>query len=295
MFSVVIPLYNKELSINNTIQSVLNQTFQDYEIVIVNDGSTDNSLEVVKQINDSRIRIINKPNGGVSSARNRGIKESNFEWIAFLDGDDLWEKDHLEEVVKMMQVYPNEKVYVTSFKYSDGRQMFKHPRSSNIFKIENYFKEALNENLICSIIVVIHKDCFETSGVFNEQLNRGEDLDLWARLARNFDIVKSNKVTAIYRVDAENRSNHTFDLIKNRVYYFEFNSELSQEEINYYKNELIKRLKELLRRRDFAKFLKLKNKFSKEISYGDIIKSLGVFRRFLNVYHKRTKSQQIQR
>jgi len=76
MFSVVIPLYNKELSIGNTIQSVLNQTCQDYEIIIVNDGSTDNSLHVVEQINDSRIRIINKPNGGVSSARNRGIKEA---------------------------------------------------------------------------------------------------------------------------------------------------------------------------------------------------------------------------
>src|SRR5690554_7052561 len=96
MFSVVIPLYNKELSINNTIQSVLNQTFQDYEIVVVNDGSTDKSLEVVKQINDFRIRIINKLNGGVSSARNRGIEESKFDWIAFLDGDDLWMENHLE-------------------------------------------------------------------------------------------------------------------------------------------------------------------------------------------------------
>lgn len=283
MFSVVIPLYNKELSISNTIQSVLNQTFQNFEIVVVNDGSTDNSLEVVKQINDSRIRVINKPNGGVSSARNRGIEESNFEWIAFLDGDDLWEKFHLEEIVKMMKVYPKEKVYVTSFEYSDGRKMYRHPRSSNIFKIENYFKEAIKENLICSIIIVIHKDCFETSGVFNEQLNRGEDLDLWARLARSFDIIKSKKVTATYRVDAENRSNQTFDLIKNRVYYFDFNSKLAQSEINYYKNEIINRLKELLRKRDLISFLKLKHRFSKQISYWDIIKSLGPLRRFLKV------------
>ena len=80
MFSVVIPLYNKELSIKNTIQSVLNQTFQDFEIVVVNDGSTDNSLHVLKEIDDTRIRIINKTNGGVSSARNRGIKEAKFRW-----------------------------------------------------------------------------------------------------------------------------------------------------------------------------------------------------------------------
>jgi glycosyltransferase involved in cell wall biosynthesis len=132
MFSIVIPLYNKELSIGNTIQSVLNQTYQDYEIIIVNDGSTDNSLHVVEQINDSRIRIITKPNGGVSSARNRGIKEAKYDWIAFLDGDDLWEKDHLEEITKMMQVYPNEKVYVTSFEYSNGSKLFRHPRTTNI-------------------------------------------------------------------------------------------------------------------------------------------------------------------
>jgi len=91
MFSVVIPLYNKERSVKNTIESVLNQTFQDFEVIVVNDGSTDNSLEVVKSFNDERIRIINQKNSGVSSARNRGIKEAKYEWIAFLDADDLWE------------------------------------------------------------------------------------------------------------------------------------------------------------------------------------------------------------
>ena len=89
MFSVVIPLYNKELSIINTIQSVLDQTFQNFEIVVVNDGSTDRSVEMVEQFNDPRIRIINKSNGGVSSARNRGIQEAKYELVAFLDADDF--------------------------------------------------------------------------------------------------------------------------------------------------------------------------------------------------------------
>src|SRR5690554_5521626 len=97
MFSVVIPLYNKELSISNTIQSVLDQTFQNFEIVIVNDGSTDNSVKEVEKFDDKRIRLIHQENQGVSAARNRGIKEARYEWIAFLDGDDLWEKEHLEE------------------------------------------------------------------------------------------------------------------------------------------------------------------------------------------------------
>lgn len=200
MFSVVIPLYNKELSIQNTIQSVLNQASQDFEIVVVNDGSTDNSLEVVKQFEDARIRIIDQPNGGVSSARNRGIQEAKFKWIAFLDGDDLWVTEHLEEITKMMRKFPQEKVFVTSFKYSDNRPMFKHPRSEPIFKIGNYFKEAMKESLMWTSIVVVNKSCIDKVGGFNEKLNRGEDLDLWARLAREYQIVKSKKITAIYSI-----------------------------------------------------------------------------------------------
>ena len=112
MFSVVIPLYNKEESIFNTIKSVLKQSCQNFEIIVVNDGSTDRSVDAVKAINDERIRLIHQENQGVSAARNRGINESRYEWIAFLDGDDLWESNHLEEIVKMMNTFPNEKVYL---------------------------------------------------------------------------------------------------------------------------------------------------------------------------------------
>lgn len=97
-FSIVIPLYNKEKSITTTINSVLNQTCGDFELIIVNDGSTDTSLEIVQSIKDERIRIINQKNGGVSSARNQGIIEAKFDWIAFLDADDLWEKDRRAHV-----------------------------------------------------------------------------------------------------------------------------------------------------------------------------------------------------
>src|SRR5690554_6496302 len=179
MFSVVIPLYNKELSIQNTINSVLNQTVQDFEIVIVNDGSTDSSLQKVNELNDSRIRIINKPNGGVSSARNKGVEEAKCEWIAFLDGDDLWQANHLEEIVKMMKLFPDKKVYVTSFEYSDKRAFFKHSRNAEIFEINNYFKEAIKEPLIWTSIVVVNKECFKISGYFNSLLTHGEDLDFW--------------------------------------------------------------------------------------------------------------------
>ena len=201
MFTVVIPLYNKELSINNTIQSVLNQTCQDFEIVVINDGSTDKGVKIVESVKDNRIRLIQQENQGVSAARNRGIKEASYDWIAFLDADDLWEVNHLEEINKMMALFPNENIYVTSFEYSDSRAMFKHARQTPIFKIENYFKEAVKERLMWTSVVVVNKECFDKVGCFNIKINRGEDLDLWMRLAREYEIIKSVKITAIYNIE----------------------------------------------------------------------------------------------
>jgi len=256
MFSVVIPLYNKEQSVNNTIQSVLDQSFQEFEIVIVNDGSTDNSVGVVQGINDQRIRLIQQENQGVSAARNKGIEEAKNEWIAFLDGDDLWENNHLEEIVKMMKAYPQEKVYVTSFEYSDNREMYKHTRNKSIFKIEDYFKEAIREILIWTSIVVIHKDCFVKVGKFNTDYIRGEDVDLWGRLAKNFNIIKTNKITAIYRVEAENRSDSTsVPVQKTYLRDINLNRKISNTEFNYYKQHIITKIKYYLVNKEWRSLL----------------------------------------
>lgn len=261
MFSVVIPLYNKELSIKNTIQSVLNQSYQNFEILIINDGSVDGSVDVVKNIKDERIRLIHQNNQGVSSARNKGIQEAKYEWIAFLDGDDLWESNHLEEIVKMMNIYPTEKVYVTSFEYSDHRRVYKHKRNNSIFKIENYFKEAMNEDLLWTSIVVVSKDCFKEVGFFNINYNRGEDLDLWSRFAKKFNIVKSIEITAIYRIDAENRTNLSKNLEACHYYNYEFNDSLSMDEFKYYKNFLLKRIWEYFLLKDFKSATMLLNRY----------------------------------
>lgn len=272
MFSVVIPLYNKELSIRNTIQSVLDQTCQAFEIVVVNDGSTDNSAAVVEAIEDDRIRLIHQKNQGVSAARNRGIKEARYEWIAFLDGDDLWGKAHLQEISLMMQKFPNEKVFVTSFEYSDKRPMFRHPRSEPIFKVENYFKEAMKESLMWTSIVVVHKSCIEVVGGFNEKLNRGEDLDLWARLAREYQVIKSEKVTAVYRVEAENRSVSSFDTSKSRVFNYNFLDSKSPDETLYYKNQIISVLRSYLISRRISLFVKLYATHYRYVSLLSILK-----------------------
>lgn len=108
MFSIVIPLYNKAHIIERTISSVLVQTFPEYEVIIVNDGSNDDGVEIIKRFtNDSRIRIIEQENQGVSAARNKGITESKYEYIAFLDGDDEWMPDYLAKINETIRSLPN--------------------------------------------------------------------------------------------------------------------------------------------------------------------------------------------
>ena len=208
-------------------------------------------MQIVEQINDPRIRIINKPNGGVSSARNRGIKEAKYEWIAFLDGDDLWEINHLEEVVRMMSIFPEEKVFATSYEYSDKREMFRHSRDSEIFIVQNYFKEALRESLLWTSIVVVNKTCFVKVGYFNEKLNRGEDLDMWARLAREYDIVKSDLITGVYRHDSENKQSSGKSIYNKSILSIIDLKVKRGYERKYFKRMLINRIKYDIKTLDF--------------------------------------------
>lgn len=115
MFSIVIPLYNKAHTIISTLQTVLNQTYTEFEVVVVNDGSSDNGAELIQKFtNDERIRVINQENQGVSVARNRGVKEAKNEWIAFLDGDDEWMPGFLEKIKEAIEKFPEASFYGTS-------------------------------------------------------------------------------------------------------------------------------------------------------------------------------------
>jgi glycosyltransferase involved in cell wall biosynthesis len=114
MITVVIPLYNKSHTIVNTLNSVLNQSFTNFELVIVNDGSTDNSIEIIENyFHDIRIKVINQSNEGVSAARNRGVKEAKYNYIAFLDGDDEWFPEYLNTIKKMIESFPHAGLYLT--------------------------------------------------------------------------------------------------------------------------------------------------------------------------------------
>lgn len=205
MISVVIPLYNKEQSIASTLQTILNQTYQDFEIVIVNDGSTDHSVEKVKRILDPRIRLIHQSNAGVSAARNRGIEEAKGEYIAFLDADDEWKSDYLKTQYKLTQKYPECSVFACNYEFKDIQRKVtptiirKLPFKGEDGILPNYFEVACcSHPPLWTSAVMVKKSAMQLVGGFPIGIKSGEDLLTWARLAVKYKIAYSRKSNAIY-------------------------------------------------------------------------------------------------
>lgn len=195
MISVVIPLYNKEQSIPSTLQSVLKQTYQDFEIVIVNDGSTDHSVEEVAKVTDPRIRLIHQNNAGVSAARNRGIEEAKGEYIAFLDADDEWKSEYLRTQYELTQKYPECSVFACNYEFKNTQGKItptiirKLPFKGEDGILSNYFEVAsCSHPPICSISIMVKKNAIQSIGGFPIGIKSGEDLLTWARLACRYSI-----------------------------------------------------------------------------------------------------------
>lgn len=205
-FSVVVPLYNKETSIKSSIESVLAQTSTDFELLVVNDGSTDDSREVVANIKDSRIRIVDKLNGGVSTTRNEGIQHARFTHIAFLDADDYWEPDFLKTIEELIRDYPMADCYTTGYvcKYDQLTLNVFGARERGI--VVDFFKQVYTGPIMNSSTVCVKKSTFVQVGNFNQNIRRGEDYDMWARIARSASIAATPDVKVWYRLKAENRA-----------------------------------------------------------------------------------------
>lgn len=206
MFSVIIPLYNKEQYVERTLRSVLSQTYQDYEIVIVDDGSTDNSLSIVRSFDDPRIRIVQQKNAGVSAARNRGIAEAKYDLIAFLDADDEWLPDYLKTIKEMENSFSQCYVFATNYKIVDSNSNERLPVNTSLLKFEgqhgmlsDYFNTASRTAPpIWTSAVVVRKSALESVGGFPVGITLGEDLLVWARLACAYKIAYTKVVLAIY-------------------------------------------------------------------------------------------------
>mgnify|MGYP000016107795 FL=1 len=206
-FSVVIPLYNKENLIEQTISGLLDQSFTDFEVIIVNDGSTDNSLEKINHLIDNRFKIINQDNKGASFARNIGIENSNGNYIALLDADDYWNTNHLVELKKLIETFPNAGLYCNNYQIYYTKDVVR-PANFNFNKdcliVDDFFKASLTNSLAWTSAVGFTKEKFYTVGCFNTTLKTAQDLDLWIKMALKYDVAFNPKITMSYKSYVDN-------------------------------------------------------------------------------------------
>lgn len=191
--SVIIPTYNRASSIGNSIQSVLNQTWQNYEIIVVDDGSTDNTRQVVDSFTDKRVRYIcMEQNGGASRARNMGISLAESEFVAFLDSDDEWMPEKLEKQMQVM-LQASEKVGLVYCRMrgtkKDGTTLICPELWRPVEKLQGHILfSLLVENVIGTPAMLIRKICIEQAGLFDESLKCIEDWELVLRIAEKWEI-----------------------------------------------------------------------------------------------------------
>lgn len=203
-FSIVIPLYNKEPFIEKTIQSVLNQTIQDFEIIIINDGSTDASQAKVDDIKDDRIVIYTTKNKGVSHARNYGIHKAKGKYIAFLDADDYWSQAYLESIKNLIQKYPNESVFASALKIKTNKSTYnasyKDIKRNSQDCVVDYFEASQNHSILHCSSSVFNKNALAEIGNFDENLSTSEDTDFWIRTGFKFKVGFLNEPLVIHQV-----------------------------------------------------------------------------------------------
>ena len=209
--SVVIPLYNKKLSITRAVTSVLSQTVKDFELIIIDDGSDDGSGDTISSIKDSRLRIITQPNRGEGEARNVGILAARNTLIAFLDADDEWMPHFLATAIDMVARFPSAGAFATSYVscLNGIIERYDYRGVCNNYEgelISSFFKSVTNgANIICSSAVVIPRTVFDDVGLFCKDRMTGIDQDMWIRIALKYPIAWSPIEAAIYHLSAENR------------------------------------------------------------------------------------------
>ena len=183
--TVVIPSYNSLRYIAETMETVFNQTYQDFEVLIVNDGSTDGTAEWIEQLSkkESRVRMISQANKGLPGARNTGIKQARGKYIAILDADDLWEPTKLEKQVDSLDNNPEVGLCYTWTALADsegnstGRVVASHAQG-------NVWQQLTEMNMVCcGSTPMIRRSCFDDVGLFDENLRFSEDWDMWLRIA----------------------------------------------------------------------------------------------------------------
>jgi len=249
-FSVIIPLYNKEPYIKRALETVLNQTYDNFEMIIIDDGSTDEGVRIVSSIHDTRIKVFSQMNSGVSAARNRGALLAKNQYLAFLDADDTWEPNFLQEISNLIDEFPYAGIYATNnnFIYPSGKVMLEsfsdlfNGKNSGI--IEDYFglfakiqKSPFSNSNLC-----IPKKIYDEFGGYKEGVKLTEDSDLWCRIALKYDIAYNIRPLANYFMALEGSTHSIFEPKEFQVA-LTLKDSISQNQV---KKELISSVKKLI-------------------------------------------------
>lgn len=203
-FSVVISVFNKDKYIAETLKSVLAQTFTDFEVVILNDGSTDNSEAEIAKFDDPRIRYFSQHNQGAGAARNAAIAKARAEYIALLDADDHWYPYYLEEQNRLITEFPAQSVFATATELKRNGKTFKNSYSIKTIAanavVVDYFEASQLDSVLLSISTVVKKKVLQEVGGYDPAIRSGEDTDLYVRIGLKYKVVFSPKVCATYIV-----------------------------------------------------------------------------------------------
>ena len=203
--SVIIPTYNRASLIKRAVESVLDQTVKPNEVIVVDDGSSDNTREVVESIQSPIVKYVYRENGGAGAARNTGVKEAAGDWIAFHDSDDMWRRDKLEKQAEYLKEHPDTGLVYSSYEMhlEDGTSILMPGNKDGLSLEGNIFVPLLVRNTVGAPTVVVRKDLFEKAGGFDESLRSLEDWDFAVRFARDNVIGFLNDITVdAYRVDS---------------------------------------------------------------------------------------------
>lgn len=212
LISVIIPAFNSEKTIQQTIDSVLNQTWRNLELIVINDGSQDSTLDIVARIKDPRLKVLSYSNAGVSVSRNRGISQAEGEFISFLDADDLWTKDKLEAQLKALQENPQAAVAYSWTNHIDENNQFLRSGAYGTVNGDVY-AELLQSNFLANgSNILIRTQALKEIGGFNQSLTPAEDWDMYLRLASRYHFVSVPSAHILYRITSASASGNVFKM-----------------------------------------------------------------------------------
>lgn len=214
--SVIIPVFNGEKYIAHALESVYSQTYRNFEVICIDDGSTDNSAGIIR--NFESVIYHYQENRGIPAARNTGIKLSQGELIAFLNQDDIWFPDKLRFQVNYLLEHPEVAMVHTNISISkNGTTIASELPINNRHKCFSIFDELYLGNFINSFTVIVRRECLGVSGLFDEEIRITSDYDLWLRIAANFGIGYQDVVTGTYRLHSNNLSNNPLPVVKDVI------------------------------------------------------------------------------